>query len=427
MKLFLIISIFSISIYGSTLAELESFALSHNPTLQKAKKGIEASRLKSKINRVKQFGEIDLVGSATHYNIERTLAPLPPSAMKSGQPITASKDIYSVGVSYSVALFTGFAQTRDIEIAKLAQTLSRAKYKLSKEEIIYNIRSLYLGTLAQRDFLKAQNRYISALKRLHNTIKQEVNLGRKAEIDLLKSLAQIEAQIVKKEQILANIKITKAALSALVGKKVTKLSSIKIRVNKPRYSVSSLVNRAYNLAKIQIEDIQIAKANKTIQKAKATKYPFVSANAYYGKNYGSDINTKKWDHKTNWQVGLNVKYNLIDFGKSNANIELAKLSKIQAKLQKNQTILNLKKSITQAIEQLKLQYASYIGNKSQLKLAKKAYYIEKVRYQNDLSTINDLLLAKSQEEFAKAKLIESKYNYKKAKYYLDYIMEKGVK
>jgi len=67
------------------------------------------------------------------------------------------------------------------------------------------------------------------------------------------------------------------------------------------------------------------------------------------------------------------------------------------------------------------------SNLKQLTLAKKSEKIEKVRYNNGVSTINDLLYAKSQTHLASAKLIESKYNYQKGKFYMDYLLERGVK
>jgi len=76
---------------------------------------------------------------------------------------------------------------------------------------------------------------------------------------------------------------------------------------------------------------------------------------------------------------------------------------------------------------MKQEYANYKANLKQLALAKKSEKIERVRYKNGVSTINDLLYATSQTHVASAKLIESKYNYQKGKFYMNYLLEKGVK
>ena len=120
--LFLAVPLFSI-----TLEDVTSYALKHSTIINKAKNETILSQLNKKESQRKQFGELNLMGDYNHYNIERTLAPLPPSAMMSGKPITTSKDIYSLGVAYSIPLFTGFAETRDIEINKLASKMAKAR------------------------------------------------------------------------------------------------------------------------------------------------------------------------------------------------------------------------------------------------------------------------------------------------------------
>ncbi len=100
---------------------------------------------------------------------------------------------------------------------------------------------------------------------------------------------------------------------------------------------------------------------------------------------------------------------------------------MKAEFDKHQMLLDLKKSLIEASEKMKQEYANYQSNLTQLTLAKKSEVIENVRYDNGVSTINDLLYAKSQTHIATAKLIESKYNYRKGKFYMDYLLERGVK
>lgn len=426
-RVFVGVLFFAILAKAESLNSIIDYALKHSPVVRSSIADIKAAQYKRKSAQASKFGEIDLVGSVTHYNIERTLAPLPPSAMKSPTPITTTKDIYSIGVNYSVALFTGFAQTEAIKISSLAATMAKAKLRLTKEQVVFNIKSLYLSILAQQELLNAQYSYLKALKRLNSIIKQEVKLGRKAQIDAIKMESEIYATNAQIEALKANINITKATLSSLVGKKITKVNRLKIRVKRPRYSVQRLYTKVLSLNKIKLEDMALLKAKHQIKKAKAAKYPQVALNAYAGKNYGQDIHTDNWDNESIWQVGVNVKYNLIDFGKTNAQIEEAKVERLKAAIKKEQTMLDIKKQIIEATQKIKLSYANYISDSSNYKVSKKAQEIEYVRYKNELSTINDLLLAKARANLALAKLIESKYNYKKSIYYLDYVMERGVK
>ena len=426
MKKLFIVALF-VPLFGSNLNELINYALKNSNVIKKAKTQIEISRLKQKEAKSKRFGELDVVASYNHYNIERTLAPLPPSAMKTGEYIVTSKNIYSIGLNYSVPLFTGYAQTQDIKIQDIAKRLAYAKLKLTKEEIVYNIKSLYLSILSLKDMLSAQNNYIKALRKLKNQISYEVELGRKAAIDEIKAEADIEEAVANKEAISANIEILKASLSSLVGKKVRRVSPIKVKVSRYVPSTKKLLRKAENLNKIRVKDLNIQKSRQLIKKSRAKEYPQVNLNIYADKNFGKDINLDKWDNENISQISLNMKYNIADFGASKAKVEQAKVAKLQAKIDRAQTLLDLKKDIIKARAQIKADYATYRASLKRYKLTKKAQYIEQVRYESDASTINDLLLANAKTLLARAKVIESKYSYQKSRYFLDYVMEKGVK
>lgn len=418
--------LFGLSLFASTLNEVTAYALKHSTVVKISQEQISLLELKRKESKVQQYGELNLVGDYTHYNTARTLAPLTPTAISTGTPITTSQDIYYAGASYTVPLFTGFAQTRQIEINNIAKEMSQAKLKLTKEQLVYNIRSLYLSILAQEQILKAQGSYTTALRTLSKQIAYEVQLGKKAKIDLLKAESNTQASQTQMEVLQNNIEMTKATLSALVGKKITHLQSLHIRVTKPHYSLKKLYAQASQLSKVKVEEMALRKADKVIAKSQASKLPQVNFSGFVGKNYGQDLVSNDWDNETLWQAGVNVKWNLVDFGKRNLSVQQAKIAKMEATFKKEQTLLDLKKLLTQGVAKVKQSYAEYLGNSAQEKLSLKSEKIEEVRYRNDVSTLNDLLLAKGQTQLARAKVIESRYNYQKSKYYLTYLLEKGV-
>ena len=427
MKKILYIFILSTFLFSSSIDELIDYGLKHSGIIKKSKNQIELSKLQHQNSKVMRYGDLNIVGNYTRYNSPRTLAPLTPSVIASGKPITTSENIFTSGVSYSVALFTGFAQTKQIEIDSISQNISYIKSQLTMEQFAYNIRSLYLSILAQQEILKAQKSYTNALRKLTNQIKIEVNLGKKAQIDLFKAESNLQSSKTYQEIISSNIEITKSSLSALVGKKVTRLRALKFKIKKPRYSINKLYKKIEKLSKIKIENMGIKKANHTIDKTNSAKLPQVHLNSYIGKNYAQDLISDDWDDETLWQVEVNVKYNLIDFGKSNIASQKAKIAKMNAIYQKEQSVLDMKKSLNEAVEKIKQSYAQYLGNNTQLKLMSKSQKIEQVRYNNSVATLNDLLFIKGQRALAQAKVIESRYNYKKSIYYLDYLLERGIK
>ncbi len=414
-------------VYGVTLDELSKYALKHSPLVKEAEAQSRFAKLSHKQSRADQYGELNLIGDYNHYNIERTLAPLTPSSISSGTPITTSEDILSVGLSYSVALFTGFAQTKTVEIEGISKEMADIKVDLTKEQLIFNIRSLYLAVLSQQEVLKAQNSYIETLESLTNQIEKELQLGKKAKIDLLKAKVELKNAKTKRETLSSNIEITLASLSAMVGKNVdTNLTPIDVEVKELNYSKETLFKESLSLSRVKIDNLNVKKADRFIAKSNSSKFPTISLNSYYGKNYGKDIKSDDIDDEVLWQVGLKAQYNLIDFNKRDISTQKAKVAKLQAILKKEKNELELKKLLSVAIANIARSVAEYEGNQAELELSKKTEMIELKRYENGVSTLNDLLLAKNRTQFARSKLIQSRYEYQKNRYYLEYLQEKGV-
>ncbi len=429
----LTILLLSMPLFGSTLDSLIAHAMKHSTVVKKSQAQIDLAQYNREESTSAQFGSIDLVGSYTRFNLPRTLIPLTPATIATdAKAVATTKNLFSTGVMYSIPLFTGFAQTRQVEMDSLATRLSQSKLSLTKEQLAYNVASLYLSALALQDMTHAQKKHVNALKKLKTMISKEVEFGKKAQIDLLKSENDLYGNIAYLEVIKGNIVITKASLASLVGMdNIGSMQPIHVSVKKPNYSINKLLNESFSLNKVVIADLNIKKAGKGIEMSESSLFPQVSLNSYYGYNYGendsSNFYSGEFENEKNWQVGVNATWTLFDFGKRDAVTQKAKIARMQAEFDKQQTLLDLKKSLIEASEKMKQEYANYQSTVKQYTLAKKSEKIENVRYDNGVSTINDLLYAKSQTHLASAKLIESKYNYQKGKFYMDYLLERGVK
>ncbi len=427
------IFLLTMPLFSSTLNGLIEHAMKHSTVVKQSQAQMELAQANREESSSAHFGSIDLVGSYTRFNLPRTLVPLTPATiLVDPKAVATTKNLFSTGVMYSVPLFTGFAQTRQVEMDSIATRLSQSKLSLTKEQLAFNVASLYLSILALQDMTYAQKKHVEALKKLKKTISNEVKFGKKAQIDLLKSENDLYGNISYLEVIKGNIAITKASLASLVGMDhIGTIKSIKVSVVKPSYSIGGLLGQSASLDKVIIADLNLEKAGKGIEKSQSSMLPQVSLSSYYGYNYGendsSNLYSGEFESEKNWQIGLNAKWTLYDFGKRDAVTQKAKIARMQAEFDKQQTLLDLKKSLIEASEKMKQEYANYRSNMKQLALAQKSEKIEKVRYHNGVSTINDLLYAKSQTHLASAKLIESKYNYQKGKFYMDYLLERGVK
>jgi outer membrane protein TolC len=441
--------LFGVCLKAMTLQESISYALKHNNDLKSQNLSIDMSKSIRDSKKATKYGRVDMIASYDHYNNARTLSPLTPMAIV-GSPdgaykIPATNDMFSVGVAYNVTLFDGFAQRSAYEISDLQYQSSAIKTHLGREEVIYNVKNIYLSILALEELLEAQKIYTEAQKSFSQKIQKEFELGSKSKLDFLKTQTSVEASRFKEESLKSNISILKATLSALMGsKKFDKTEPIDILVVKESFLDGISKKEIISLDRYKATQINIRASEKKRKQVKSTYYPHIDFSAYYGQNFGPNdtkntvpptnsaatagqtlIDEGDWNHEANWQVGLHLKYNIFDFGQKSALNEEARIGILKAKLQSNGVEIELRKNIITAQNKIKLAIAQYNNAYKQYELLNETLKIEQVSYDNGASSLTDLLDTRAKKELSYAQVIDAKYNYQKAKYYLDYLLEKG--
>ncbi len=394
------------SIWALTLEEAIEIALKKSPLYQIQKEKVTQAEFEKKSKKSKNLGKISFVGSYTHYNIPRTLTPIVPPITPG---IVTSNDITSAGTVYEVMLFNGFADVSSIKIAEINKNLSQTELKLTKEQLVYNIKSLYYKTLSLQEQLKSAISYKEALEKLYKDTETGVKIGKYAKIDLLKVSSDLQNSIYSIENLEKNIKILKSKLAYTMGvESIDELIETK----------ETLINTDLDTKDMYIYKkplFETQKAKKAIKQASSLYYPKISLNLYYGKNMAKDSEEELW------QGGINVNWNILDFGYKNSQLQKAKISYMISKLKLKDTALKLKKDLQEAKNRISIAKAKIVSTKKQLKLLKKIKEVEKIKYEKGASDMYDLLYAIAKYEKAKSELYEAKYDLSIQKAYYNYL------
>ena len=401
--------------YGISLDTLIQTAKKYNPVLNEKVLELKAQYHVVKQRRATRFGEIDIYGAYNRYEDPRILYPLSPPI--NPKNIIGAENQFIAGISYSVPIFTGFKITKSIKISELGKTLKQSQLNLTKNQIIYNLKVLYIKVLSLEKQLFAFKEYKKSLDVLYKNVKDAVKEGKKAEVDLLKvdyERKNVEATI---DKIKNSINTLKSAIKTIVGKRDIDLS--KLEDIKPE----TFPQKDLALAKINTLDrIKQVKTFKEIAKnkvdiAKSEYFPHVFLKAYTQRNIGNS------EYKDLWQISVNIKYNLFDFGKrKHSYIEKALKEKI-AKLKEKQVKLELLKDIDKAYNDIKTAQSKIKATEKQVQLAHTVEDIEKTKYEEGVSDIYDYLHAKAQRYLAESSYYQALYNKEIAISYLKYLLE----
>ena len=402
----LLLFFISIAAFGMSLKEATQTALQKSPLLVQAKLDEQEAKLNKKAARAKNFGQLFLNASYTHYNIPRTLEPLVPPLTS---PVVVSKDITNAALSYRVTIFNGFADISEIKLSELGQKMSALKKRLTAAQLLYNVKSLYFSALELKVRSQAMRSYIEALKELARKTELEVELGKKAKLDLLRVQNELEGAKAKLTTLQTQLATLKAALAATIG--IDAIDEI-------QDAKESLQEQKEQLA-LKIARLNIDKSHKSYTKTKARYYPKLELIGSYAKNYAQSTEAELW------QGGVSLSYTLFDFGLRSAQTQKAKLQELKAKSQLLQTKLSHQANLTKAKEQIKDAKAAITHLTTQLQLRRQIAYAEKIRYETGASDMSDYLKALAALHQARADLKAGYYKLYKAYAYYNFIQRSG--
>ena len=414
---------------GLTLEEAVTLALDNNPDLQKQQMNQALSEEGLSGKKSDNFGKFDIIASYGHYNLPRTLAPLTPAAIfMDPTAVPTTVDLFTTGIMYELPLFTGFAQQRSVEIAALEQEMAGAAFKLSREQLIYNVKTLYVNILSLQAQKEAQQEYHKALRRLYDDIYLEVELGRKAKVDQLKAAADLEGARVQMRQTGGNIKILEGTLASLLGSDtINSLDKFSMEVSpagKTNYSKGIKELDRYRSAVLDVE-----KKSTLVEKSSAAYYPQIVFNGFYGQNFGPNDESNRyegdWNNQEVWQATVNLRWTVFDFGGRKTDRQMATIRKQQSRREQLKTELELKRSLSEAITKIEMAIDSFNSAETELALTRETENIEQTRFDKGATDVNDLLYAKARNQLALSRSITARYSYMNSCFYLDYLLEDG--
>ncbi len=172
----------------------------------------------------------------------------------------------------------------------------------------------------------------------------------------------------------------------------------------------------------ELKDYNADDINKLIWERYSNKnYDFfekTQTDAYLNYNYiGND------EYKDLWQVGLNINYNLFDFGVRKREYIKSVLEKKKVIEEKRKVSLEIKNKIREALNNIKTAEADIKASKRRLQYAKEVEDIEKTKYMEGVSSLYDYLKAKSYRYLAESDYYKALYDKEIQISYLKYLLE----
>jgi len=318
------------------------------------------------------------------------------------------------GISINTQLFNLYS-IYNISVSKKAEDLYKLSEIKTEEDIIYNTYSLYYNLLLLYKSQYVINNNLESITELYNSTSGLVESGMALQTDLDRIYLILSDLDINKSSIKNNIEIQKRYLGFYTGiesstnwdidttgsnRIFTDLSLTDWGVNNLSYN--SVVDYQLLNKQLEINDFQL--------KSQKSKY-LPTLSAFYTNNYqaqSDEFNFLSNDARyNNYSLGgIQLSIPLFTGGRTNANIQKAKINTKSTINKINQVEESIQIEYTKAIQNYETNYNQCHSQRKNKSLAHDIFKQTDLKYREGLASLTDVLLAEndvreSELEYAK--------------------------
>jgi len=409
--------VFISSAYAEELMSLDEAvrtALSGNPALRAGKKGIDASKKEIDIARSYLLPKLTF-----EERYLRTDNPTYAFSAKLNQERFAMSDFaidnlnnpdpisdYQSSISLEQPIYVRKTYL-GLKMAKTEADAKELEYRRKKEQVALDVIKAYIGVQIAQAYKQALERALEDALEHKRIVEARLSVGAGLYSDSLRvdvAVKSAEEGLLKAEK---NLKIAKRALGLMLG--LDEPVGIKDEIQPSvGQDIDLYLKEALNRDDLLALQKRLANAQNAVKLASADYVPIFGIGGSYQWN---DHNSAFGSEGKSYIVMAFMRWNLFDGLRRESEIEKARLQAQEVE----EYLSGLKKEISYRV------YEAYLAveeagkalelSNARLVSAEEGARLLKVRFENSLATIVELLDAQTSLDMARADLVEKKGNY----------------
>jgi outer membrane protein len=381
-----------------TLQECIDLALANNPDV--AARGWEAAQAQAQRDAAagRQWPSLHAVGTASYFLDNQRLIP----ARFNGELGVFGGTFLSGDLVLAMPIFTGGQIVSRIKATELLQAAAEHRLVRSREELIFNVSSVYFGILAQQRLLESLVLSIRSLERQRERIQDLIAVSKGVRVDLLRTevrVANLEQRATQERnamdilrRVLANFMARHDTDGPVAIRGALEFTPVDVT---PARLLPSVYERREDYLATRAE---VGAQERNIAAAQGAHWPQVSVRGAYGVRgaYKPAQHPQSQDNPDDAGViGLFIDLPIFEGGQISARVreEQARLAAAQERLRKLELQIRLEVE-SAALNVTSAQQRILTTGKS-VEQAGEGYGIEQDKYDFGKGTIVDVLDAQS--------------------------------
>lgn len=389
-----------------TLDQAIQMALDNSKEMQISQRDVETAKLNVGIAFKNALPSVVYTGSYTKYDRKITAEERPNHRLeKNGSREVEAKGGYTQKITISQPIFQGGAILGGIQYAQAYKSVANLMYLSSQRDVRLETIQIYSNIVKSEKDLEALVSSKEELKATYDKQKAQLDLRLITKADLLKteySMLEVDSQIIGAQN---QITVQKENLKLKLGLPKTEDLTV-VEFDVPMY-LSRNIDFQADLNQALTESIDAMVANKYVDMADAQRkvaradmLPQVSAFA----SYGVDSDRRKYNatmDDAEWRGGVQVTWNVFEFGKNYDTYKTAAIAKEQEELREKISKDTIDINVTDAYLELVRMEKDRDSKGRALEAAMENYKIDKEKYTAGLISTIDFLASETQLREAK--------------------------
>lgn len=399
-----------------TFREAVKIGLQNNVTLNQDKNQLEYTQI-NKTSSLLQLGPTVSASADAYRNDGNSFN------QQAGEVVNGKIDYVGGSIGASIPVFSGLQQLNYYRQARSQNEAQLHQVNRSSQDVIRDVANQYMKCLLDQQLVSIDEENVAAQQVQYNQIREQVELGSKAEADLYNQEYQLknaELLLVRSRNTLKNDKATLAQTIQIDPSIPFELEAVDWDVNATMMDTLSL-DQMYETAMQRRSDLKQAEerekaAHYEYSATKGRYFPSLYAGARFSSQYnyiyGQDNRGFKDQFTTdNRQFGYGFSLSIpIYSGLSyRSRAAFARTGYENAKLVNENTQVIVKTDVIRAYQNFRDAITNYQASMAQQRAAELSYRTEKERYDLGISDIVQLALVNQTYVRAKADLQSALY------------------
>ncbi|OIP43860.1 MAG: hypothetical protein AUK25_00260 [Desulfobacteraceae bacterium CG2_30_51_40] len=385
--------------------------LENNPDIAAAEMDENSAMAQYDLAFAERLPNIKAVGGYLHYSDDQRLV----QATYNGEPGTFGSDIASADITLNLPLFTGGRIINQVNAAELLHKASGQRLARTRQELTFNISSVFFNILAQQRVVESLDFSKNVLEENLRRVKALISAKKAAKVDLLRNevrLADIRQRLVREQNTMA---VQYRILANLLG--------VGGEPNKPPAIQGDLLSReevdipecasALDKARSQRGDYLAARLlleglARSVDSARAGYLPTIALQGSYGERLALGSATGPTSGLDRGEelgrIGIVAEIPLFDGGRTGAKVreQLSRLGSARERLRKLELQICLE--VETALLNINSSRERILGTQKAVDQAKESLRIEGLKYEAGKGSIVDVF-------DAERALLDSQVNY----------------